>query len=584
MAPSSHVLGIDLGTTNSLCAVFEDGAPRLVRNAHGADLTPSVVGVLDGGEVVVGEAAREWMSTRPERTVACFKRWMGEDRVVELGERRFTAPELSALVLRSLKADAEADLGVEVTDAVITVPAYFNEVQRRATKRAGELAGLRVLRVIHEPTAAALAYGFHDARESRTLLVFDLGGGTFDVTVMEVFEGTLEILSSAGESRLGGEDFTDAVVAWVLRAEGRHLEEAEMRSPALVARLRAEVEAAKRALSTEPVARVRVPDERGWFADDARVHELDRAAFADVVGDLRERLAAPAARALRDARHGWGDVDEVLLVGGATNMSIVHEMIEARHGRAPRRDLDPDRAVALGAAVQAALIEGDEAVEDLVLTDVCPFTLGVEVVKEFGARRAEGYFSPVIHRNTTIPVSREEFYQTLDDGQTEILLRIYQGEARRTADNLKLGELRVAGIPAGPAGREIAVRFTYDLNGLLEVEALVPGTDQRFRTVLRQEQSGLSDAEVERARERMRDVKFYPRDDLENQRLLRRAENVLREVATVSRARLEEAVDGYERAMYVGDRDAFEAARLDLLTCLAALGFPYDPVEDPADE
>jgi len=503
MAPSSQILGIDLGTTNSLCAVFDSGRPRLIPNAHGDVLTPSVVAVLDDGQVVVGTAADEWRLTRPERTSACFKRWMGEDRTVELGELTLSPAELSSLVLRSLKADAEADLGAEVTDAVITVPAYFNEHQRLATKRAGELAGLRVLRVINEPTAAALAYGFHAAQESRRLMVFDLGGGTFDVTIMEVFEGVFEILSTAGESRLGGEDFTDAVTAWVLRVRGRELELAEMQAPALVARLRGEVERAKRALSTETVTRVRVPNDAGFFDDSSPAVELDQATLATISVNLLKRIEAPPRRALRDAGLAWNEIDEVLLVGGATNMTLVRELVAGLAGRPARTDLDPDRTVALGAAVQAALMADDKAVEDMVMTDVCPFTLGVEVVKEFGARRATGYFQPVIHRNTAIPVSREEEFQTLDDNQEHILLRIYQGESRRTEENLKLGELDVTGIPANPAGFAIVVRFTYDLNGLLEVEAVVRETHERFRTVLRQEQAGLSDREFERARKKM---------------------------------------------------------------------------------
>jgi len=575
MGSRSRLVGIDLGTTNSLCAVFEDGAPRLVPNAHGGFLTPSVVGLLPSGEFVVGEAAKELALTQPARTVAAFKRFMGEERRVELGAKQLSAPELSSLVLRALKEDAEADLGGPVDEAVVTVPAYFNEHQRRATKSAGEMAGLRVRRVVNEPTAAALSYGYHQSQISSTLLVFDLGGGTFDVTVMEIFEGTLEILSTAGESHLGGEDFTDKVLAWALEEEGLLLEQAELREPTRVARLRSEAERAKCAFGAADEATLRMPDAAGDVGPGARVLTIPAALFEERCAALLERLRRPTERALRDARKSFAGIDDVLLVGGATRMPVVRRLVGELYGRPPRSDFDPDRVVALGAAVQAALIEDDAAVEDLVLTDVCPFTLGVEITKEFGKRHAEGYFLPVIHRNTTIPVSKEELVATLVANQDEVLVRIFQGEARRVEDNLELGELRVTGIPAGPAGQPVGVRFTYDLNGLLEVEAYLPQTGAKFRTVLQHQVSGLSQEEIDAAVARMSAIKFYPRDDLENQRLLRYAEAVLRELDRFARGDLEEALDVFERGLDGGDREGFEHAREALLIRLSALGFPY---------
>jgi len=556
--------------------VFTSGVPRLLPNAHGEVLTPSIVGLLESGEIVVGQAASELALTKPERTVATFKRWMGEGREVEIAGKSFTAPQLSSLVLRALKLDAEAALGQEIQEAVITVPAYFNENQRRATRNAVELAGLNVKRVVNEPTAAALSFGFRDGDASKLLLVFDLGGGTFDVTVMEIFEGTLEILSTAGESRLGGEDFSDALMAYVLERSGRMLEQAEVMEPLLVARLRKEAEAAKRKLGEDGQAVIRMPTSEGEIGKDSETLTLDAAIFESTCSRLIKRLRTPIERALRDARKSVESIDDVLLVGGATRMPVVRTLVQDIFGKPARTDVDPDQAVALGAAVQAALIRDDKAVEDVVLTDVCPFTLGIEIVKHFGGRRVEGYYMPIIHRNTTIPVSREERVFTVDAGQTELKIGVYQGEGRRTDDNLFLGELQVTPIPVGPAGQEVAVRFTYDINGLLEVEAYILGSQKHFQTVLKNNVKGMSEGEVKEALARMQEMKFYPRDKLENRRLLHFAEGRFQEVEPFSRDQLEQAVDFFEHALDSGDRELFDSARSQLVMMLSALGFPYD--------
>ncbi len=571
---SSPLIGIDLGTTHSLCAVFVDGAPKLIPNAHGSVLTPSVVGVTSNGQMLVGEAARQLRITQPETTASQFKRWMGEDRTVILGGKSFTPPELSSLVLRSLVDDAQAYLGQEITEAVITVPAYFNEHQRRATRAAGKLAGLDVRRVLNEPTAAALSYGFHRAEETENLLIFDLGGGTFDVTVMEIFEGTLEIRSTAGESHLGGEDFTDRLVQWALSTKGLHLEHMEMSAPLLVARLREESENAKRSLSTQEQAEVRLPNKEGQLAPETRPLAVSRALFQETSEPLIKRLQRPTERALRDSGLGWRDIEAVLLVGGATRMGLVRDLIGKWSGKEPRDEVDPDQVVALGAAVQAALIEDDQAVEDLVMTDVCPFTLGIGISKEFGQQVVHGYYLPVIHRNTTIPVSREETVFTLRAHQTEIEVEVYQGEARKIEGNLKLGSLTVKGIPPGPAGQEVRVRFTYDLNGLLDVEALASGGEKRSRVLLRQDVSGLSDREIKSAHKKMQALKFYPRDNLENRRLLHYGEAVVKELSKHQREVLEATLDRFENAMGSGDKDAFRACHEELLICLSSLGFP----------
>ncbi len=574
MATHPHI-GIDLGTTNSLVAVFENGAPRLIANPHGAFLTPSVVGVLESGEVVVGAAARSLTLTSPKRTVATFKRWMGEDRPIELAGREFSPPELSSLVLRALREDAEADLGVPIEHAVVTVPAYFNQQQREATRCAAEMAGLNLDRIVNEPTAAALTYGFHERQSDQKLLVLDLGGGTFDVTVMEIFETTLEILSTAGESHLGGEDFTTSLIAHVLAQTDRQLESTEMREPLLFARLREEAERAKCALGDVSGCEMRLPSADGSVDSESKRVSVTEAEFEKIVEPLVARLRAPILRSLRDARLTPSDIDEVLLIGGATRMPLVRKLSLELFERAPQDSIDPDRAVALGAAVQAALVADDKAVDDLVMTDVCPHTLGVEIVKEFGSRQTDGYFMPVLHRNTTIPVSREESVSTVLDGQTEVLVRIYQGEGRRVEENLFLGELKVSGLPKGPRGQEVCLRFTYDLSGLLEVEAFVPSTKQKFATVLRHHAKSLSDSEVAASVRRMQELKFYPREDLENQRLLNFASAAVKELDQWRRSELEEAVDYYEACLHGADREAFNTVRQALLIKLSELGLPY---------
>jgi molecular chaperone HscC len=504
---------------------------------------------------------------------------MGTDHVVQLGKRKFSPTELSSLVLRSLKADAEAHLNMSITDAVITVPAYFNEHQRKATQQAGEMVGLKVRRIINEPTAAALTYGFHDRDAEKHLLVIDLGGGTFDVTLMEVFEGTLEILATAGESQLGGEDFTDRLVAAVFHQEKLPLEMAEVKFPLRTARLREECDVAKRVLTSEPRARIRIPDDKGNF-DTGKSLTIDRPTFAKVSQRLLNRLKSPIEKVLRDSERGPDEIDDIILVGGATRMPLLVDLVTDYFGRSPQAEFDPDQVVAIGAAVQAALIADDKAVDDMVMTDVCPFTLGVEIVKEFGGQIVEGFFQPIINRNTTIPVSREEVFGTIRAGQAELLLRVYQGEARKTKDNLQLGELCVTGIPPGPAGQKVQVRFTYDINGLLEVEAIVPETGKRFSVVLTNHCNTLSRQELQAAMAKMQDLKFYPRDDVANQRLVLFCERMVGEVSPFQREQLESMIDLFEHAMSSGDVEAFDVAKGHLLTTLSQLGIEYDESAD----
>ncbi|MEZ6057214.1 MAG: molecular chaperone HscC [Planctomycetaceae bacterium] len=574
------IVGIDLGTTNSLCALFEGGEPRLIPNAHGEVLTPSVVGMLDDGSLLVGSPAKELRVTRPERCASAFKRWMGTPRKVKVGDKEFTAPELSSLVLKSLKEDAEAYLKGPVDEAVITVPAYFNDNQRKATKLAAELAGLKARRIINEPTAAALTYGFHERNADKKLMVIDLGGGTFDVTLMEIFEGTLEIISTAGESFLGGEDFTDRLLATVLKTMNMELETAELKLPLLVSRLREECERAKRAFHLGEDAVVRIPDEMGLLHEGSKTAKVSRETFAKVVKKLIERLKGPVGKVLRDGRCEPTEIDDVILVGGATRMPVLKDFVRDFLKAEPLCTHNPDEVVGLGAAIQAALITDDAAVEDIVMTDVCPYTLGVETAKEFGNQIADGYYVPIIHRNTTIPVTKEEVFSTMTANQTQVKLNVYQGEARKVKDNLKIGEMEVNGIPPGPAGQLVHVRFTYDINGILEVEAFVPGTGKKYQTVITQHAQDLTEREVKEAVARMQKLKFYPRDDVRNQRLVLFCERIVGEVSPFHRQSLEEAIDSFERAMSSGDVELFEMTRGGLLLILSQLGFQYDEPEE----
>jgi len=577
------IIGIDLGTTNSLVGIFRDGKPRLLPNAHGGLLTPSVVGVLPSGEILVGEAAKELRVTEPGATASCFKRFMGSDRSMEVGSRRFTAPELSSLILGALRKDAEAALGEPVTRAVITVPAYFNDHQRQATRLAAKLAGLEALRILNEPTAAALTYGFHDRHGDKKVLVVDLGGGTFDVTLMQIFEGSVEIIATAGESMLGGEDFTNLLAALVLERRGLQYEASELSAPLRVSRLRQECERAKRQLGTDAAVEIRVPEADGTLAEGGPRERVTSEEFAAMSEQFLARLAGPVSKALRDGHTEPRQVDELVLVGGAVRMPLVRRFFESRLDRKGLMTHDPDQAVALGAAVQAGLLAKEKSVEDMLVTDVCPFTLGIEITRTIGREKVDGFFLPVIHRNTTIPVSQVEEVQTLYPNQREVRVGVFQGDARRVKDNLELGELMVKGIPPGPAGVPILVRFTYDLNGILEVEVLVPSTGRKFTGVFTNHVKELQPKAVEQALAKMQKLKVYPREDLSNRRLLHFAERVIGEIPPFRRNELDEALNQFESGLMSGDRRNFEAVKETLLAVLEQLGHPYEDREAGED-
>ncbi|MGR3897276.1 molecular chaperone HscC [Pseudomonas sp. 1176_21] len=515
------IVGIDLGTTHSLVAVWRDGATELVANALGHTLTPSVVGLDDQGRVLVGQAARERLHTHPHLTTALFKRYMGSNQQVTLGGRAYRPEELSALVLKSLKEDVERAYGEPVTEAVISVPAYFSDAQRKATRVAGELAGLRVDKLINEPTAAALAYGLHQRDKETSFLVFDLGGGTFDVSILELFEGVMEVRASAGDNYLGGEDFDQLLLEHFVQAQqGNDFPGATT----LLQPLRREAERVRRQLGQAQQADFVVRVEgREWR------HVYTQDALADLFAPLLARLRTPIERALRDARIRASDLDEVLLVGGTTRMPLVRKLAAGLFGRFPSISLNPDEVVAHGAAVQAALKARDAALEEVVLTDVCSYTLGMETVRQVGDRHESGHYLPIIERNSVVPVSRVQTVYTVGDQQEQVLVKVFQGESRLVRDNVLLGVLEIP-VPRRKAG-EVAldVRFTYDINGILEAQVSIPLTGEQHALVIENNPGVLSPEEVRERLAALAELKTHPRDQQPNTLLLARLERLYQE-------------------------------------------------------
>jgi len=538
------IVGIDLGTTNSLVGIWQDGEARLIPNVHGTYLTPSAVSIDDNGEVLVGIAARERVTSHPQRSAAAFKRYMGTDRRLVLGEREFRPEELSALVLRSLKADAEAYLGEQVTEAVITVPAYFNDIQRKATRTAGELAGLKVQSLLNEPTAAALAYGLQEAMRQSKFLVFDLGGGTFDVSVLELFEGIIEVRATAGDNFLGGEDFVDAIIEWFEKAVKADppLREA---GPSIQAVLRRQAELAMRRLTDVEITTLELPGHEPRLSA-----QLTRDTFNDIAQPLLARLRRPLERALRDARIRPSELSHVVLAGGATRMPMVRRLAGLLLGRPPMQHVNPDEVVARGAAVQAGLKMRDQALKEVVLTDVAPYSLGIEVSTPVGHDRwAEGQYLPIIERNTVIPTSRSKVVAPVKDNQTLLLVEVYQGESRRTADNIRLGALEIP-VPPGPAGREeLEVRFTYDIDGLLEVEATALSTGERRQIVIKGNSAAMTEEEIAMRLAGLASLKIPPREQAENRALLARAERLFEEMLRDSREAVRWEILAFEGAL-----------------------------------
>lgn len=546
-----RILGIDLGTTNSLISVHHDGKVRCIPNPLGDDLTPSVVGLDDDGSILVGRSARERLVSHPDRTASVFKRHMGTDAIATLAGRPFRAEELSSFVLRSLKADAEIFLGEPVEKVVISVPAYFNETQRRATRHAAVLAGLDPVRLVNEPTAASIAYAVDRIQSEGTFLVMDLGGGTFDVTILDLFESTLEVRATAGDIQLGGEDFSRLLGETFLLENGIDPGDLDLQDRAVVRRL---AEAAKVQLTISDTAlleaRIRGRD-IAW--------PISRAAFESLCQGLWSRLLGPVERALSDADLSPQDIGEVLLVGGATRMPRIGALARRMFGREPRAEIDPDRVVAVGAGVQAALIGTGKPYGDVLMTDVCPWSLGVEVSEMISeTRRTSGHFLPIIERNRTVPVSVGQSLSAVAPRQKQVKVEIYQGESRMVANNTLLGNLSVPLPDLGPhVCADIEVRFTYTVDAILEVEVRQPDTGTIERLVVQKTPGLLSDQEIDRRLSELAHMKLAPRERAEYRDLLARLDAHYANSLKDRRERLSEIMAKFEAALDSQDESLF---------------------------
>ncbi|MDD4271374.1 MAG: molecular chaperone DnaK [Patescibacteria group bacterium] len=519
----SKILGIDLGTTNSAMAIIEGGQPKILENAEGNRTTPSIVAISKNGERLVGQTAKRQAVTNPENTVYAVKRLIGRsfesDEVqrdikispykivkanggvkIKMSDKEYTPQEISAMILSKLKADAEAKLGEKITEAIITVPAYFDDSQRQATKDAGKIAGLDVKRIINEPTAAALAYGF-EKKKGEQIAVYDLGGGTFDISILDVSSDTVEVKSTNGDTHLGGEDFDQRIINWIIE-EFRKDQGIDLSKDTLsLQRIKEAAEKAKIELSTTMETEINQP----FITTDANgpkhlVMKMTRAKLEELVGDLVEKTIAPCQSALKDAGFTVSDIEEVILVGGMTRMPLVQKKVKEFFGKEPNLTVNPDEVVALGAAVQAGVLQGD--VKDVLLLDVTPLTLGIETLG--------GVATPLIERNTTIPTSKSQIFSTAADGQTSVEIHVLQGERPMAADNKTLGRFILDGIPSAPRGiPQVEVSFDIDANGILNVKAKDKATNKEQKITITAS-SGLSKDEVEKMK---KEAELHAEDD-----------------------------------------------------------------------
>ena len=557
----AKIIGIDLGTTNSCVAIMEGGSATIIPNSEGARTTPSVVNIKDNGEVVVGEIAKRQAVTNPTSTVSSIKTHMGSDYKVEIFGKKYTPQEISAKILQKLKKDAEAYLGEEVKEAVITVPAYFTDSQRQATKDAGTIAGLDVKRIINEPTAAALAYGLEKKKEEK-VLVFDLGGGTFDVSVLEISDGVIEVISTAGNNHLGGDNFDDEIIKWLV-AEFKKENGIDLSNDKMAyQRLKDAAEKAKKELSTLMETSISLP----FITMDATgpkhlEMKLTRAKFNDLTRHLVEATQGPTKTALQDANLNANQIDEILLVGGSTRIPAVQEWVENFFGKKPNKGINPDEVVAAGAAIQGGVLMGD--VKDILLLDVTPLSLGIET--------AGGVFTKMIEKNTTIPVKKSDVYSTYADNQTAVTIKVFQGERARAIDNHILGEFNLEGIPAAPRGvPKIEVTFDIDANGIVHVSAKDLGTGKENNITI-SGSSNLSKADIERMTKEAEanaeeDKKFQELVEARNKadQLISMTEKTLKEnpdkVSEGDKKNIEDAIEELKKAKDGDDRGAIEAA------------------------
>lgn len=541
-------IGIDLGTTNSSASIWKNDELIQVPNRLGSFITPSVIGVDDDQNIIIGSIAKERLISHPITTVSVFKRLMGSNHNITIGKINFSVPELSSLIIKSLVEDAENLLGEKITDAVISVPAYFNENQRAATKIAGELAGVSVRRLINEPTAAAIAYGLND-RQQGTFMILDMGGGTFDVSILEYFEGVMEVHASAGDNFLGGEDFVEVMVNSALSELSISKEELTAQQNH---QLYMQMETIKKRIDKTNQENITI-----YYGDKEVQWESTLQWFEKIITPLLLRVKQPIQQALQDSQIHTNEIDEVILVGGATRLKQFRTLVARLFGRLPSCNIDPDIVVSIGAGIQAGLIDKNKALDDIVLTDVCPYTLGTEVHNE-----GRGGFFPIIERNSVVPISVERPLVTVYDNQVEMTICVYQGENRLVEHNVFLGELTV-NVPRSPAGKEVVnIRYSYDMNGLLEVDATVVSTGKTFNKVIENAPGVLNKQALIIAREKLAKLKFHPRENEVNRNLIAKGERIYQTSIGEKREKIGHYISQFE--MVLNDQNPQSIAKAQI--------------------
>ena len=548
------LIGIDLGTTNSVCAVYQDGQPHIIPNNFAEDLTPSCVSFEKNGTIHVGKTARTRAALHPKESVAHFKRYMGTEKVYKIHGRTYTPVELSSLVLKNLVEDAERHLGEAVTEAVISVPAYFNGVQRKATLQAAEMIDLKVEKLINEPTAAAIAYGLQNKPEYTDFMIIDLGGGTFDVSIMEYFDDILEVKASGGDNFLGGEDFLKALVDVYAGKAGINLNTLKPKDKQLLFSRMEELkkQGSKSSWQVEP-----------FMEGVNQPIEIQPAEYKQACKPLLQKMVKSIELCLKDARLSPGEIDEIILVGGASRTSFVRSLVTRLFKKMPRTDINPDLTIAYGAAIQAGLKARNEDLKDVVLTDVCPYTLGTGIVGE-SIYDDSLLFSPIIERNTVVPASRVNIYTTAGDDQTRIHMEIYQGESRLVKNNILLGDFEVK-VPKGPKGREkVALRISYDVNGILEVDAEVLSTGEKANLLINNSPQELSEAEIAKSRKKLSQLKFHPRESEVVRELLLRAESIYENSIAEEREAINQLMSWFNDILETQDPEKIKPAIVEM--------------------
>lgn len=545
-----RVVGIDLGTTNSAIAFMDGSEPSIINSSEGERIFPSVVGFSKSGERLVGRVAKRQAVTNPDRTILSIKRKMGTDYTVEIDGKKYTPQEISAMILQKLKADAEAFLGEKITQAVITVPAYFTDSQRQATKDAGTIAGLEVLRIINEPTAAALAYGV-DKEDDQTILVFDLGGGTFDVSILDIGQGIIEVKATSGNNRLGGDDFDNRIIDW-LAEEFKKENNIDLRNDKMALhRLKEAAEKAKHELSSAMSTEINIPYITATQEGPLHLERsLTRARFNEMTADLVEKTMGPLKQAMKDSGLKTSDIDKVILVGGSTRIPAVQEAVQNFIGKEPFKGVNPDEVVAMGAAIQGSILAGDTT--DVVLLDVTPLSLGIETLG--------GVFTKIIDRNTTIPTSKSQIFTTAADNQPSVDIHVLQGERKMAANNITLGRFQLTGLPPAPRGvPQIEVSFDIDANGIVNVTAKDLATNKEQKITITSS-SGLGDEEIERM---VREAEEYAEEDEKRFReveVRNNADNMIYQV--------DKSMEEFAEQMEDADRDTLNAAKEELQQAL----------------